>query len=359
MTLLLRLSVFLDNLWYKKNVLRWFLWPFSLLYAAGFFLHRNYTRIFKKQEFSVPIIVIGNLTVGGVGKTPLVISLACRLMSQGLKVGIVSRGYGSRTSAYPYEVNPNDEAVKTGDEPLLIHLKTKCPVIIAPKRTQAVRYLIDKYQPDIIISDDGLQHHAMGRAVEIAVINGERWLGNEMLLPAGPLREGKSRLKKVDFVVVNSVSSLHPQPLPQAREGLGVRVFNMHTTLATLYQLQSQKPTKISELQSPIAAFAGIAHPERFFNSLKELGLIFNPYIFPDHYHFSSRDFQIAEKTVVMTEKDAVKCRSFLNPKMVVLPIEAHLDAKFWQALSIHPRLAHIFNKKNKFEECSENNIYT
>lgn len=198
------MSSFLEQLWYgHHHPLQWILRPLSWVYSAIVSARRYFLQRFSQISCPVPVIVVGNITVGGVGKTPLVIELAKRIQQKGLRVGIVSRGYGAAIKQFPYEVQANDSALKVGDEPLLLAQKTKCPVVIAPKRTQAVRYLLEKHQSQIIISDDGLQHYRMGRAIEIAVIDGTRGLGNGFCLPAGPLRESAMRLEQVDFIVVN------------------------------------------------------------------------------------------------------------------------------------------------------------
>ena len=345
--------MFLDKIWYRKTSWSWFLWPLSCLYGLIFYIKRAYIKSFTKKNYPVPIIVVGNLTVGGVGKTPLVIAIASRFKAAGLRVGIVSRGYRSACPSYPYEIQKNDAASQTGDEPLLIFLKTACPVIIAPKRGDAVQYLIDKYQPDVIISDDGLQHDAMGRAVEIVVIDGERWFGNGYLLPAGPMRELSRRLKTVDFVIKNT--HIHALPCyPDVDCQVATSFFSktwehlpfcMKTIPGKLRSLQSGHVVETSELELPIAAFAGIAHPERFFNTLTQLGCNIKSYAFKDHHYFKPQDFLIPEKTVVMTEKDAVKCMSFVSPKMFVLPIEAEIDEVFWHALMTHKRLEYLFKQ--------------
>lgn len=197
------MSTFMDQVWYGNHPLQWVLSPFSWGYRLIVAARRWYLENFSQIKCPVPVIVVGNITVGGVGKTPLVVELAKRLQDKGLNAGIVSRGYGAKIKEFPYEVKPHDNANQVGDEPLLLAQKTQCPVVIAPDRPEAVRYLLEKHHCQIIISDDGLQHYRMGRAIEIAVIDGTRGLGNEFCLPAGPLREPAKRLQEVDFIVVN------------------------------------------------------------------------------------------------------------------------------------------------------------
>lgn len=315
----------MDKLWYSNHPLRWFLWPIAYLYKLIAFLRRIYLIKFHQEHFAVPVIVVGNLTVGGVGKTPLVIVLAKEFCKQGLRVGIVTRGYGASIKKFPHEVRGDDEPTLVGDEPLLLARNTPCPVVIAPKRVEAVRYLIAKHRSQIIISDDGLQHYAMGRAVEIVVIDGVRKLGNGLCLPAGPLREGVSRLQQADLVVVNG--------------GEWPGALAMDLRPAKLKQITSNKEVDLANLVPPIGAVAAIGHPQRFFDSLGELGLkIARNYSFADHHAFTPGDLP-KEKTLIMTEKDAVKCRLFAQEHWYFLAVEAKLEDLFWQALWSHEQL--------------------
>ncbi len=315
----------IDKLWYRSHPLRWLLWPFAMVYQVLTTLRCCYLQRYSQQHVSVPVIVVGNLTVGGVGKTPLVIALARQFQEQGLRVGIVSRGYGARVRVFPHEVQKDEGAHWVGDEPLLLAKKTGCPVVIAPKRNLAVQYLIEKHQSQLIISDDGLQHYSMGRAIEIVVIDGVRGLGNGLCLPAGPLREGVARLNRTDFIVVNG--------------GEWPRAFRMDLVPGALTQLITGQATQLTALKSPIAAVAAIGNPQRFFALLKAMGMVFKAYPFADHHCFQKDELLGLEKTVVMTEKDAVKCESFATEAMYFLPVEAHLSDKFWDALMTHQQL--------------------
>lgn len=315
----------LDKLWYGKHPLRWVLWPFSLVYRLITDFRRIYLSGFRQQHFPIPVIVVGNLTIGGVGKTPLVIALAKQFQDKGLRVGIVSRGYGASCSVFPHEVSLEDLASEVGDEPLLIAQKSGCPVVIAPKRVQAVQYLLAKHHSQIIISDDGLQHYAMGRSIEIVVIDGLRRLGNGLCLPAGPLRESARRLDQSDLIVVN--------------EGESTGFYSMEMQPGNLIHLATGREVSLSALPTPVAAVAAIGHPQRFFTSLQNLGIAIIKYPFPDHYHFRSSDLLFNEKTVIMTEKDAVKCRAFAKDSWYFLPVEAKLSDAFWQALWTHKQL--------------------
>lgn len=311
----------LDKIWYQNHPLRFLLWPFSFVYRAFSAIHRYITK--KRQEqFNVPVIVVGNLTVGGVGKTPLVIAIAQALHERGLKVGIVSRGYKARCRAFPCEVTAHSSVVLVGDEPLLIAQRTSCPVVIDPKRPRAVRYLIEQYDVDIVLSDDGLQHYALGRQLEIVVIDGKRGLGNGLCLPAGPLREGKGRLKTADMIVVN--------------QGRYASAYSMRLKPGLMTNLYTGERFESLPFDKPVAAVAGIGHPQRFFATLLGLGIRHTPYIYPDHHHYKPEELRFDEKIVVMTEKDAVKCLSFASDKHYYLPIDAVLDAAFWQDFWAH-----------------------
>ncbi|KTD61402.1 tetraacyldisaccharide 4'-kinase [Legionella spiritensis] len=318
----------LEKLWYGRHPGRWLLVPAAMIYRIVITLRRFFLRTFRQQQFSVPVIVVGNLSVGGAGKTPLVIALAKQLSQKGLRVGIVSRGYGAQIRSFPHEVMPDDLAETVGDEPLLLANKTGCPVVIAPMRVDAVHFLLDNYDSQIIISDDGLQHYKMGRAIEIVVIDGVRGMGNGWCLPAGPLREPVSRLKEADFLVVNGGEwpGAYPMTLRSGR----------------LTHLVHGREIGIEELRTPVAAVAGIGNPQRFFTSLKQLGMSFQPVIFPDHHLYKASDLTFSTASVVMTEKDAVKCRSFAGDAWYFLPVEAVVSELFWQALWAHKQLKRL-----------------
>lgn len=317
--------MFLEQLWYGQQPLKWVLWPLAFVYGRFARVRRWVLETFFQVTSPVPIIIVGNLTVGGVGKTPLVIELAKKLQQKGLKVGIVSRGYGAKIKTFPHEVQSDDSANLVGDEPLLLVQKTHCPVVIAPKRVDAVDYLLQKYQCQIILSDDGLQHYRMGRAIEIAVIDGVRGLGNGFCLPAGPLRESKKRLNEVDFVVVNG--------------GTWEQAYPMILKPNQLIELGTNKEVGLDFIQEEVAAVAAIGHPQRFYSTLSQLGIKYKAYSYPDHFQFRADDLNYSQSSIIMTEKDAVKCRAFHSEKMYYLSIEAELSDTFWEALWSHQRL--------------------
>jgi tetraacyldisaccharide 4'-kinase len=332
------LSQFLNRLWYGNT--RWskFLLPASTIYKAVTILRRWYLKRYCQQTFSVPVIVVGNLTVGGVGKTPLVIAIAQRLTSQGLRVGIVSRGYGAKIKRFPHEVNLNETADLVGDEPLLLAKKTHCPVVIAPRRVQAVKHLLKKHPIQVILSDDGLQHYAMGRAIEIVVVDGLRGFGNNHCLPAGPLREPLARLQAADFVIING-SLQEFDSIGMLMTSQCAPIYRMDFQVGNIRQLINGEPKPLNQWIYPIAAVAGIGNPQRFFATLKSLGMTFNAYPFPDHHVFRPEELFFNEKMIVMTEKDAVKCYPFATDAMYFLPIEASICDNFWTALWSHKQL--------------------
>ncbi|CAM3000700.1 tetraacyldisaccharide 4'-kinase [Legionella steigerwaltii] len=319
------MSFFFEKLWYGDHPMQWVLRPLSWGYSVFASVRRYFLQRFSQLDCPVPLIVVGNITVGGVGKTPLVIELAKRVQQKGLKVGIVSRGYGAKLKSFPYEVQIDDSALKVGDEPLLLAQKTKCPVVIAPKRTEAVRYLLEKHQSQIIISDDGLQHYRMGRAIEIAVIDGTRGLGNGLCLPAGPLREPVGRLDQVDFIVVN--------------EGTWDNAYSMTLKPGKIKKLSTDEEIDPHSLNGKWEAIAAIGNPKRFYSTLLQLGIEFDTCSYPDHYQFKPDDLSYCNSLIIMTEKDAVKCRSFSSDTMHYLPVDAVLDDAFWDALWLHQQL--------------------
>jgi tetraacyldisaccharide 4'-kinase len=320
----------IDSLWYQKNVLAYGLWPFSGLYRAVMAIRRWLYRsgIKKTVRFPAPVIVVGNITVGGAGKTPLVIYLANQLQQNGWRPGIVSRGYGG-TARSPQIVTQNSDPRLVGDEAVLIVQKAACPVVVGRDRPAAVAVLLREHDCDIVISDDGLQHLALARDMEIAVFDGERRLGNGFCLPAGPLREPRRRLKTVDFIIGNG----------SAGEGEWL----MTLSPKTIYQLmQPSRHLTFADIQGKtVHAVAGIGHPTRFFNTLKQLGCEVIPHPFPDHYDFQKQDLVFNDdKMVIMTEKDAVKCRAFADSKLWCLSVDAELSPQFLTTLQQSPKLA-------------------
>ncbi|GAB4391308.1 MAG: tetraacyldisaccharide 4'-kinase [Gammaproteobacteria bacterium] len=320
--------------WYQKQWWLNFLLPFSFLFGAIVKLRRACYRagLCKTTSFQVPVIVIGNVTVGGTGKTPLVIALAQFLQQQGYHPGIVSRGYGGRALHYPLSVTAESNPYEVGDEAVLMARRTGCPVVIAPKRVKAVRYLLHRFACDIVLSDDGLQHYALGRDIEIAVIDGKRGFGNGLGLPAGPLREPVNRLEQVDFIISHDV--LNPQiALPKKAYLMRLKPICMRNVA------DPQRSISLLSLYGQqVHAFAGIGHPQRFFEVLKQLGMRVEARSFADHYRFTHRDLQQfnSHKKVLMTEKDAVKCQHLIpvdTKQFWYMEVAAQLEPSFQQQL--------------------------
>ncbi len=309
--------------WYAKHPALRLLLPFSYFYQFMFRLHQflYFSGIKKIYHAPIPVIIVGNITVGGTGKTPLVIALAEYLTKIGYRPGVISRGYkGSYKKTM--RVFPTSDVDLVGDEPLLIANKTIHPIVIARKRQMAIKKLLEETDCDLILSDDGLQHHALKKDIEILVIDGERGLGNKFCLPAGPLREPMSKLSTVDFVIETNSNSKQPSNYYPAFLMPGM-IYNL---------INTDEHLNLSFIASKrIHAVAGIGHPERFFTMLNEMGLKFTGHAFSDHHHFTARDLSFCESddVLIMTEKDAVKCKFIAKKNYWVLPIHIELSEPF------------------------------
>ncbi|MEX1197087.1 MAG: tetraacyldisaccharide 4'-kinase [Pseudohongiellaceae bacterium] len=315
----------LVNAWYRGSPWLRLLQPLAA--GFGWFSRRRRRRLLAGQrDLPLPMIVVGNITVGGTGKTPVVLGLAQALQAAGYRPGIVTRGYGARPTTLPWPVKENDDPQQAGDEPLLLARRSGLPVVLDPDRCRAVRHLAEHTDCDVIISDDGLQHYAMARLAEIVVVDGRRGLGNARLLPAGPLRESAQRLREVDAVLVNGEPG---RDVVRQLDGSGWQ--SMTLTPRAWVNLRDGRRLAPDALQNTnsMVATAGIGHPERFFTLLRSLGYTAEWHPFPDHHHFRREDLAFAaDRTLVMTEKDAVKCREWAEADWwylevaVVLPDE-------------------------------------
>jgi tetraacyldisaccharide 4'-kinase len=304
--------------WYRRGAIAWLLWPVSLVFLVGVCIRRlcYILRIFRSRHPGIPVIVVGNLTVGGTGKTPLVIWIAEWLKSKGWSPAIVSRGYGARVDA-PRAATVAADAAEVGDEPILLARRSGCPVWIGPDRVQVAAALRAQH-PDVnvLVLDDGLQHYRMRRDVEIAVVD-IRGFGNGFLLPAGPLREPRARLRSVDAVVSHASA---------------VRGYAMELQGEVAHRMTDARERQAlkSFAGQKVHAVAGIGDPNRFFIHLGKAGIKVTPHPFPDHHRFSPRDLEFGDAAPVMlTEKDAVKLRSVARPNWWVLPVSAKLDPAF------------------------------
>ncbi|NBI39915.1 tetraacyldisaccharide 4'-kinase [[Haemophilus] felis] len=323
--------------WYKKVGLHWLLLPLSAL----FWLISQIRKALYQQGFlrsyraPVPVIIVGNLTVGGNGKTPVVIWLVQQLQQQGLKVGVISRGYGSQSKIYPLLVNEHSDPILAGDEPVLIAKRTKVPVCISPNRQQAIELLLETQNIDVIISDDGLQHYKLQRDLEIVVIDGERQFGNGFLLPAGPLRELPTRLKQVDLIISNGKLCAYSDTLMQLKPQYAVN-------------LKTGEKRAISDFIQG-NAIAGIGNPTRFFTMLEQLGIVLKrTKAFQDHQAYSLAQLCKFDKNtpLFMTEKDAVKCVQFTQENWWAIPIEAQINTTP-QIQEFFAKLKNILSRAN------------
>jgi tetraacyldisaccharide 4'-kinase len=313
----------IDTYWYRRSLWLWLLSPLSLLFCLLVLLRRSLYRrgILKQVSFGVPVIVVGNITVGGSGKTPLVVFLVELLRQHGYRPGVVSRGYGGHAASWPQGVTAGSSAALVGDEALLLVRRCRCPMVVGPDRVAAVEQLLRDHDVDVVISDDGMQHYRMGRALEIAVLDGERRLGNGLCLPAGPLREGQGRLRSVDFIVANGA----------ARAG----EWAMRLKLEAPRSLDGERTRALAQFaDTPLHAVAAIGNPGRFFQTLRGAGLSITEHPFMDHHPFAPGELAFADNLpVMMTEKDAVKYFSYADQRHWYLPVSATLDDEFSRQL--------------------------
>lgn len=315
-----------EKIWFENHPLGYFgaplLWPLSRIFSL---IARYRRRQFLQSpqiayRAPVPVIVVGNITAGGNGKTPLVLWIVSQLKAHGFNPGVVSRGYGGQSKVYPVVLNDQSRPDQVGDEPVLIHQRTQCPVAVSPNRQQAIESLLP-LGIDIIVTDDGLQHYKMARDLEFVVVDGERRFGNQHFIPMGPLREGLDRLASVDRVICN---------------GGKAEVNELKMTLKPSYfvNVRTGETCQPAQLFEPIA-MAGIGNPTRFFQTLMQLGVQPSQcHSFADHFAFDLEMLLALarpDQSLVMTEKDAVKCRCLLENNQEIqnwwyLPVDAHFE---------------------------------
>ena len=317
------LAGWLEGVWYEGRAGAALLAPLAALFRGVVVLRRYAYRSGWRAvaRMQVPVVIIGNLSVGGTGKSPLVATLAARLRDRGLRVGILTRGYGAAIDA-PLVVNRDADPARVGDEPAMLSAMTGAQLVVSPDRVAGAR-LLQSLGVELILCDDGLQHYALARDLEIAVIDGLRGLGNGRLLPAGPLREGPARLGEVDWVVVNGNGQAAPpswrgrrgtvgmELVPEAARGVG----------------DPRRWRRIEDFRgSAVHAVAGIGHPARFFAMLRRAGLDVIEHPFADHHAYRPTDLEFDDGLpILMTAKDAVKCRDFADAGCWEVPVVARL----------------------------------
>lgn len=314
-----RFAAKLEQAWYGRGGLTQVMRPLSWLFLSIVTVRRFFyqIKIFKHVDIPVPVIVVGNISVGGTGKTPLVIWIANYLKQTGYKPGIISRGYGGKARNWPQQVRPDADPVMVGDEAVLISRRTGCPMAVGPNRVEDCQALLEYADIDVIISDDGLQHYALGRTVEIAVIDGVRRFGNGFCLPAGPLRELRSRLDTVDCRVTNGVAAQGEIPM-RYQADMAINLLSGEQRLISDFKNQ------------PVNSVAGIGNPDRFFNFIRGHGIRSNTRAFPDHHYYTADELDFAGNDVLlMTEKDAVKCQRFARENWWYVPVDAILPEEF------------------------------
>ncbi|QIM65984.1 tetraacyldisaccharide 4'-kinase [Mannheimia granulomatis] len=309
------------KIWQTKSLITWLLSPLSLLFwLISQIRKRLYSlNILQSYRSPVPVLVVGNISVGGNGKTPVVVWLVEQLQQRGVKVGVISRGYGGKIKEFPQLVTLQSSAEMVGDEPVLIVQRTNAPLAISPNRQQSIELLLSQFELDLIITDDGLQHYALERDIEWVVVDGTRRFGNGFVLPAGGLRELPNRLNSVDAVICNGGTPNYNEHLMTLEPSDAIHLLT-----------NERKP--LSEFRSPCVAIAGIGHPPRFFTMLEKLSIpLIKTQGFADHQTFDANQLKALadEQTpLLMTEKDAVKCKAFAQKNWWYVPVSAKFSEK-------------------------------
>ncbi|MEG9481574.1 tetraacyldisaccharide 4'-kinase [Mannheimia sp. HC-2023] len=309
------------KIWQTKSLITWLLSPLSLLFwLISYVRKRLYSlNILQSYRSPVPVLVVGNISVGGNGKTPVVVWLVEQLQQRGVKVGVVSRGYGGKNKVFPQLVTQQSSAEIVGDEPVLIVQRTNVPLAVSPNRQQSIELLLSQFELDLIITDDGLQHYALQRDLEWVVVDGKRRFGNGFVLPAGGLRELPSRLNSVDAIICNG-------GIAKSNEHL------MSLEPSSAVNLLTNEYRPLSEFSQPCVAIAGIGHPPRFFTMLEKLGIpLAKTQGFADHQDFDANQLKTladSQTPLLMTEKDAVKCKAFAQKNWWYVPVSAKFSEK-------------------------------
>lgn len=321
----------LQRLWYSTTGWHLLLAPFSALFAllSGIRRHLYKVGVLRSTKVAVPVIVVGNISVGGTGKTPITIWLVEQLRRRGFRPGVISRGYGGVAGELPVQANTSSSYDIVGDESLLIARRSKVPVVVHPNRVAAAEELL-RIGVDVIIADDGLQHYRLQRDFEIAVVDAARGLGNGWRLPAGPLREPRSRLQSVDQILVHLTS--RRADVPATLQFSQTSRSNFHLVNHDVVRIDGSETRSFDEIRGkPVHAVAAIGNPERFFSALEQRGLTIIRHPFADHAHLSARDLAFDDEyEIVMTEKDAVKCGDFASARHWYVPVDVDMHDDSW-----------------------------
>ncbi|MDA0805394.1 MAG: tetraacyldisaccharide 4'-kinase [Proteobacteria bacterium] len=350
---------FIERAWYHKALWLYALWPLHWLFTKLAARRRKLLSA-KASSWPVPVVVVGNISVGGTGKTPLLIALVAHLQNQGINPGVVSRGYGSKSEDFPVNVTADTAVEESGDEALLIARHCGCPVVIDPDRVAAITCLLDQHSVDVVLCDDGLQHYAMARDIELIVVDGERQFGNGLCLPAGPLREPLIRLGEADLIIVNGTKAMATEVRATLLSN-GVSCLSSVEKQSSWQPVQEKKKTEYRDsaqgfemtiepdcfinvlsrerrpyggapfkMGSRLQAVSGLGNPERFYSVLDELPHQVSRYSFRDHHWFRKEDFDALGlddiQPIVMTEKDAVKIEHFARNNFWYLSIRCRLS---------------------------------
>lgn len=323
-------STGITDAWYQSALWLYLLAPLSLIYAIVITIRSVCYRmgLIPSYRSRLPVVVVGNITVGGTGKSPLVAHLIKSFQAKGFHPGIISRGYGADISSNECrEVLSSSSPADVGDEPLMLKQLLGCPIFVSPNRRLSVQAL-EATGCNVVISDDGLQHYALQRDVEICVLDGQRGLGNGHLLPMGPMREWRSRLNSIDYKVINGVNKISGTPQWNDSIRMDLVPGKLSPLLASKGSECNADQVDLSDFKGKrVNAVAAIGNPERFFAELERSGLQLNRYAFEDHHAYAAEDFSFTEELpIIMTEKDAVKCRALGLSNAWYMPVEAQLD---------------------------------
>ncbi len=318
-----------QKIWQEKGVINYLLLPLSFVFFCLVNTRKLLykLKILRTNRAELPVIVVGNINVGGAGKTPLVIALGMLLKENNIKFAAISKGYGGDYKDFKI-VSKDSKAKEVGDEPLLIKLKLNCPVVVGKNRLESIKIVKDNFpEIDVVLTDDGLQDYSLERDLEIVVVNYKQKLGNKFLLPAGPLRDLSSRLSEADLVIVNGENDCNLSEY--SYKLIAKKWININSN-------ESMVPNKNDMLEkfkkNNILALSGIAIPDNFFNKIADMGIEFRTKSYKDHHNYTGEELE-ADKTILMTEKDWVKVKEFKHSDAWYLSVCAELDANFKNAV--------------------------